>query len=145
MCVCVCVCVCVAWPGGEEGEILCKNSLGSEKRKDIFLAQEWVPLQVIAQTMIILSPESQVAERETGGWFGVLPLESPFWKSQTSPHLLSLPHRSEFPQKYYWWFFQTVPGESPLAACVSGPGSECWALGSACHRQPSHSAWCSWL
>ena len=27
--------------------------------------------------------------------------------------LLSLPHRSEFPQKYYWWFFQTVPGENP--------------------------------
>ena len=49
VCVCVCVCVCVAWPGGEEGEIICRNPLGSKKRKKIFLAQEWVPLQVIAQ------------------------------------------------------------------------------------------------
>lgn len=24
---------------------------------------------------------------------------------------MPLPHRSQFPQKFYWWFFQTVPGK----------------------------------
>lgn len=24
---------------------------------------------------------------------------------------VSLPYRSKLPQKFYWWFFQTVPGK----------------------------------
>ena len=47
----------------------------------------------------------------SGGSF----LEVPDISSQ-DPSLLSLTLRSEFPQKCYWWFFQTVPGESPLCS-----------------------------
>lgn len=37
------------------------------------------------------------------------------WEWQTPFYLgqrftLTLPHRSKFPPKYYWWFFETVPG-----------------------------------
>lgn len=56
------------------------------------------------------------------------------------PSLISLLHRSEFPQKYYWWFFQTVPGESPPYSEFLGLAPSSWLWVPTAMRQHSLSS-----